>query len=128
MLARQLKYDFELVNNNDFWEWAGFIEGETLDDEAQYWTEQFAEVFGSYIDDDETGVVPLEEIYFVRPIREVKSLSRAMYYLYQFRYFRNLEQIYHWGHRRQLLSYAFISSEEYEMCTEPTKQQAEILT
>ena len=131
VLDRQLKYGFELVNNNDLWEWAaeGTLDlGDSLDHpDAEHWTEKFAEHFGSYTGDDESDA-PLDQIYLVRPIRDAKTLSQAMYYLYQFRYFRGLEDEYHWGRMRQLLSYSMIDESEYEMCSEPTKQQAEILT
>ena len=53
MLARQLKYDFELVNNNDFWDWAAggtYDSDAELDVEAQSWTDMLKEYFGSYID------------------------------------------------------------------------------
>ena len=51
-----------------------------------------------------------------------------MYVLYQFRYYQGLELQYHWGRRRRmLLSFHFIGPIDYEMCSENTKDLAEIL-
>ena len=48
--------------------------------------------------------------------------------MYQFRYYQGLEDQYHWGRRRRmLLSFAFIGPQDYEMCSENTKDLAEIL-
>ena len=151
VLSRQQKYGFELVNNNDFWDWAKegitlcsdvFAGAEELTEEQlievlncshgyaelEEWTDKFEEVFGSYIED---GDDPHQEIHVASPIREIKDFNQAMYVLHNFRANMGLESINHWGGvgGRRLFTPINIGPQDYQMCaTYATKQQAEILT
>ena len=144
ILDSQLKYRFELVNNNKFYEWAADLDLTAVNEEPagddeirpmgeirkidvsdmdfgymngdDHYDDMFEQMFGTYTGGDE---IP-EEITLGRPIRLMQQLDKAMYYLYQFRYFRGLEDNYHFGRRRQLLSFAMIQPDEYMMCSEAT--------
>ena len=127
VLERQSRYGIELVNNQEFYEWASLGIGEQEVDpffawDRDYYSQKFIEVFGSHDDwEDENG-----QVVEARPIRNSDELDSAMYILYQFRYFHGLEDRYHWG-RRMLLSFEFIEAEDYAMCSENTRELAAIL-
>ena len=115
ILSRQEKYGIELVNNQDFALWAGSPDTGLNDPNGPLpaFDDQMASYFGRWYNEDS----------FVEPLRSVAMMDKAIYALFWWRFDWNLEEALMFRRRRQLIVF-YQPEEEYEMCSEPTKEMA----
>ena len=100
MLEQQTKYAIELVNNQKFYEWA--VSGESNGSEDNWESElHFYEIFGSFDNGKSTSGTsgPVKSVVVAPPLRTVNEMNSALRTLYEFRYYKGLEDEFHWRRR-----------------------------